>query len=308
MVWPLCWQLWTTIGVISIILVGNLLIGWNAAVASAPVFAGASVALLIVNQALSDAGLTATIGAIVITIFATQKFIGVPLASYCLQREANSFLKDPEKVKKWAALTESSGNTQALNRPLSMFSRMDKPAINLAKLCLVASLSNFTAQLTKGTINYLVIALIFGIVFTELGFLQKNSLAKTESNFMINFTTIMTVFSSLSQVTPMQLLSNLPSVLIVMCIGSAGVILAGIITGKLLRQNSKLCIALGITCTFGFPTTVLMSHEIADNVGRTKEEVTALENYILPKMTVAGFITVTIGSVILAGLVVPLLR
>ena len=34
----------------------------------------------------------------------------------------------------------------------------------------------------------------------------------------------------------------------------------------------------------------------------------ALRNYILPKMTVAGFVTVTIGSVILAGIIVPLLK
>ena len=40
---------------------------------------------------------------------------------------------------------------------------------------------------------------------------------------------------------------------------------------------------------------------------KSDEEKSALRNYLLPQMTVAGFITVTIGSVILAGIIVPLL-
>ena len=64
---------------------------------------------------------------------------------------------------------------------------------------------------------------------------------------------------------------------------------------------------MGITCTFGFPTTVMLSEEIANGVGTTDEEKAALRNYLLPQMTVAGFITVTIGSVILAGIIVPML-
>lgn len=41
-------------------------------------------------------------------------------------------------------------------------------------------------------------------------------------------------------------------------------------------------------------------------MGTTDEEKTRARNYLPPQMTVAGFITVTIGSVILAG-ITPLL-
>ncbi len=169
-------------------------------------------------------------------------------------------------------------------------------------------LSNFLSELTNGTVHNLVIALVLGVAFTELGFLKRNSLAKTDSNFLIMFATIMTVFASLANVTPKSLVNNLLPVVIVMVIGTLGVILAGFISGKVLKESPWICIALGITCTFGFPTTVLMSNEIAESMGRNAEEMKALSNYILPKMTVAGFVTVTIGSVILAGLIVPLLR
>ena len=297
-----------TVGVVGVILIGNQLIGWNEAVASAPVFAGAAVSLLVVNQALTDLGLLETIGVIVITIYATQKFFGVPLASFCLQREAKSFLGKTEKISYYANLLEEKGNHIEKKRPLAYFSKSDKPVYNLVKLALIASLANFLSELTNGAIHNLVIALVLGVVFTELGFLKKNSLAKTDSNFLIMFATIMTVFASLANVTPKSLVNNLLPVVIVMVIGTLGVIVAGFISGKVLKESPWVCIALGITCTFGFPTTVLMSNEIAESMGRNEEEMKALRNYILPKMTVDGFVTVTIGSVILAGIIVPLLK
>ena len=68
-----------------------------------------------------------------------------------------------------------------------------------------------------------------------------------------------------------------------------------------------LAVSLGITCTFGFPTTMLISQEVATAMGETEEQRKALLNYLLPKMLVAGFVTVTITSVVLAGFVVNIL-
>ena len=42
-------------------------------------------------------------------------------------------------------------------------------------------------------------------------------------------------------------------------------------------------------------------------MGRTEAEKAAILNYLLPKMLTAGFITVTIASVILAGVAVRFL-
>ena len=42
-------------------------------------------------------------------------------------------------------------------------------------------------------------------------------------------------------------------------------------------------------------------------MGETEDQRKALENYLLPKMLVAGFVTVTITSVVLAGFVVNIL-
>ena len=75
----------------------------------------------------------------------------------------------------------------------------------------------------------------------------------------------------------------------------------------MLKLPFLLAIALAITCTFGFPTTMLVSQEVSEAMGETPEQKQALLNFLLPKMLVAGFVTVTITSVVLAGAVVNIL-
>ena len=65
--------------------------------------------------------------------------------------------------------------------------------------------------------------------------------------------------------------------------------------------SREMAIALGMTCTFGFPTTMILSQEIAASAGQTETEQVALENYFLPKMITAGLVTVTLVSVFFAG-------
>ena len=89
--------------------------------------------------------------------------------------------------------------------------------------------------------------------------------------------------------------------------GVAGTVVVGFVCGKLLRLPFGLAVSLGISCTFGFPTTMLIPQEVAEAVGTTQEEKNAILNYLLPKMLTAGFVTVTIASVILAGVAVRLL-
>lgn len=87
----------------------------------------------------------------------------------------------------------------------------------------------------------------------------------------------------------------------------AGLCLAAALCSRLFRMPFPLAVSLGITCTFGFPTTMLISQEVAEAMGETEEQRKALLNFLLPKMLVAGFVTVTITSVVLAGFVVNIL-
>ena len=170
----------------------------------------------------------------------------------------------------------------------------------LAKLGLVATLSFYAAKLTGGHVHYLVMCLILGTVFFALGFLDKGILGKTQSSGLIIFFVTIVIFSN-------QVLSVLPPLLWSAVLGVAGLCVAAALCSRLFRMPFTLAVSLGITCTFGFPTTMLISQEVSTAMGETEEQRKALLNFLLPKMLVAGFVTVTITSVVLAGFVVNIL-
>ena len=150
-------------------------------------------------------------------------------------------------------------------------------------------------------------ALLFGILFSELGFLEKSILPQTESNGMIVFTTTVIIFTNLANTTPQQLIDMLVPLILLLVVGVVGVGVAGIILSKVLHMAPGMAISLGLTCTFGFPTTMFIPKEVANAMASNEEERMAIENYMLPKMVTAGFVTVTISSVLIAGVVVKML-
>ena len=95
--------------------------------------------------------------------------------------------------------------------------------------------------------------------------------------------------------------------LVLLLVGVIGACVAGVILGKALHVAPGLAISLGLTCTFGFPTTMFIPKEVANAMSSNEEERAAIENYMLPKMVTAGFVTVTISSVLIAGVVVKML-
>jgi hypothetical protein len=58
---------------------------------------------------------------------------------------------------------------------------------------------------------------------------------------------------------------------------------------------------------FGFPGTYIIPEEVAKAHGKTEEERAYLLGMFLPKMLVAGFVTVSIASAFVSGFMVKLL-
>ena len=248
----------------------------------------------------------AYVGTFCLVLLVTQKFFGIPIASVALRHLARQLREEGEFVRRNCEASEEAVQA-ARKKPLAMPSVLDKPSVYLAKLGLVATLSFYAAKLTGGHIHYLVMCLILGTVFFALGFLDKGILGKTQSSGLIIFFVTIVIFSNLGATTPQQVLSVLPPLIWSAVLGVAGLCVAAALCSRLFRMPFTLAVSLGITCTFGFPTTMLISQEVATAMGETEEQRKALLNYLLPKMLVAGFVTVTITSVVLAGFVVNIL-
>ena len=76
---------------------------------------------------------------------------------------------------------------------------------------------------------------------------------------------------------------------------------AACICGKIFGIEPNLAIVMCLTCMYGFPATMYLSKEVAEVTAENETEKQAIENYLLPKMNIAGFVTGNFATV-LAGI------
>lgn len=278
-----------------IVLVAVLVQHKDFGIVGAPIFAGGNAATLVLLNAMraKNMELLSTYALAVLTF---QNIVGIPIATYALRREARHLLATGTLR---ATTSEQVATTR--RRPLQLSPMFDTPIINLAKLGLVASMSFGISLLIHGVVNYLVLCFVMGIIFNQLGFLEDHMMGKTASSGMITFLVTIVIVASLAEITPQTVLSVMLPLLGCLVVGTIGVLLTSLISARFFNVSREMAVALGMTCTFGFPTTMILSQEIAASAGQTTEEQVALENYFLPKMITAGLVTVTLVSVFFAG-------
>lgn len=281
---------------------GTPILGKEYAVAAAPPISGGVVAAIIMGEVATAKGFND------IAVFATilvvvQGFFGYPIASYFLNKEAKLILKRKNEFTQ-ENLTTSNSKGQAVSRkkiipPLPK--ELQTSFVLLAKLSLTALLSFKLAELTNNIIHPYVMCLLVGIIACEIGFLERDILTQSNSSGLAMVGLMAVIFSSLAKATPDMILSLLFPIVASLTLGTIGIIIFSAIVGKLLCISPSMSIAIGSSALFGFPGTYIISNEVATANAKNEEEKQMILAEILPKMLVAGFITVTIASVILAG-------
>lgn len=281
---------------------GTPILGKEYAVAAAPPISGGVVAAIIMGEVATAKGFND------IAVFATilvvvQGFFGYPIASYFLNKEAKLILKRKNEFTQ-ENLTTSNSKGQAVSRkkiipPLPK--ELQTSFVLLAKLSLTALLSFKLAELTNNIIHPYVMCLLVGIIACEIGFLERDILTQSNSSGLAMVGLMAVIFSSLAKATPDMILSLLFPIVASLTLGTIGIIIFSAIVGKLLGISPSMSIAIGSSALFGFPGTYIISNEVATANAKNEEEKQMILAEILPKMLVAGFITVTIASVILAG-------
>lgn len=300
----------TILGIgIFVYIMGTPIIGKEYAVSAAPPIAGGVVAGIMVGEAAKAKGLE-TIVVFATLLVVVQGFFGYPIASICLSKEAKRIskeLKDGEiGVKKEELVVKlEKQNNKKLLPPLPK--KFQTPSILLAKVGLATLLSFKIASLTNGVINKYVVCLIMGIILKEIGFLEEDILTKANSFGLAMGSITVVIFSNLVSATPEMVLFLLKPIVISLVLGVIGIALGSIPLGKFLGYSWSMAFSIGITALFGFPGTFIISQEVANAEGKTEEEKQYILNEILPKMLVAGFVTVTIASVVLAGVMVKII-
>lgn len=289
------------------------LVGKEYVVAGLPPLTGGIVAATMMNQAALEKGLMSA-AVLAIAMYVCQGFAGYPLTAIMLKKEGKKLLAQfrsgKDAIGSEVVIDEEAGNVQVEEVEKKKLipavpEKYMSTALILAKLTLSAYIANRLSVITG--LNQAVWALILGIILTEIGFLDKDSLNKAKSYGFLMFVLMVYVFSGLKDATPEILLGALGPMVLIIVVGVIGMAITSIIAGKVLGISWNMAFAVSLTALYGFPPNYILTEECVKALAENPKEHEYLMSKMLPMMIVGGFITVTITSVVIAGLFVDLL-
>ncbi len=283
----------------------------NYVIAGLPPLTGGIVAATTMMNAANEAGLTSA-AVFAIVIYCVQGFAGYPLTAICLQLQGKKMLREYRSgaVKVDAGVSgaseEVSDNAKSKKKLIPPLpAKWNSTAIMLGKLGLVAWLATMLGSIefpVIGTISGAVWALVLGVMFTTLGFLEENTLNKANCYGILIFALMAYVFDGLKDCTVEMLASIIVPMIILIVVGIIGMAILCFIVSKILKMDFLLAFATALTSFYGFPPNAIITESTCTALAKTPEEKDYLMGKVFPAMIVGGFTTVTITSVIIAGI------
>lgn len=300
------------VGILAVALtIGSLLFGREMALTAAPPISGGMVAAILVQQAATAAS-KPEIAGFAMLVYASQKFVGLPIATWAINKELESKMISGDFNQ--GSVKEESVKSESVE--LLLPKKYRTLFINFASLAVVVAVAQLFAEMTaipgsKPT-NYIVHPavsyLLFGLLATKVGFLPKKTLTKTMSKGFILYAALFLLPGSLAKISPAMFLQMLPAIFGMLILCALGIAIISVLVGKVFNYSKHLSIACAITCMLGYPVTEILTNECVGNIkdANAEQKEQAL-NYMLPKIVIAGFATVTIASVIFAAVVAPII-
>ena len=283
-----------------------------------PPLTGGLVAATIMSDAAREKGL-AEAAVFAISMYCIQGFAGYPLTSIVLKIEGKKMLSEYRSGNRGTAATgkidDVNGKIVSEATPKKKLipelpTKWNSQVVMLGKLGLVCWLATLMAKIPVpviGSISGLVWGLILGIIFTSIGFLDENILTKANSYGIVMFALLMFMFNGLKDCTP-EMLSNIifPMAALIV-VGVIGMAIVVFFAAKPLKLSFPMAMATALTALYGFPANAIITETTCNNLTDDADERAYLMGRMFAPMIVGGFTTVTITSVIIAGIFVGLL-
>lgn len=296
-----------TISCVLMLVAVPIFFNYETAVAGAGPLTGGIIAYLVTAEGLQAQGLTALV-AIPAIILSLQQLIGMPLSSWMLRRHGLKLLKDMDENKAFVAATvaeEAAEEEPAKRKSLFPEKLMESHFFVLFLIFIGSALAVWFGELTG--ISYSLFGLAIGIIGSAIGFFPDKALERSNGFSIAMVGLIFVVMESLVDVTVADILAVLPAVSAILIIGTIGLLLGGFIGSKLFKWDYNKGVPVVLTAMYGFPGDYLITQEVSRSVGRNKEEEAMILNQLLPPMLMGGFASVSIGSVVIASILVQTL-
>ena len=277
--------------------------GLDMAISSYPCLVGGLVATNLVNETLMNKGLE-DLAVTIVLMLSMQTFVGMPVMSFGARKECERLLSDYRTGKIIAA--DPKQDAIAKSTPTTSNALIDRipakyntPILHLASCLFLGALASSIAKYTSSITN--------GILFKQLGLLAKEPLAKAGvlSFFMMAMMINMRV--SFAKITPMGLVERLWPIAFCIIIGAIGVLLFAIPMGKKLGISSGLIMAITMGSYAGYPLNYQVCMEVITLLAQSPEEEEYLKDHVLQKVIIGGVVSVSLASVIIAGVMVSML-
>ncbi len=293
--------------------IGRLIVGKEAIIAATPPLTGGIVAAIMMSDAATAKGLT-SMAVLAIVMYVMQGFAGYPLTALALKKEGSRLLDIYRNNKEGLAELSSQQTAAAFEKEKSKLQfipplpeKYQTVFVLITKLALVAWASVAFANLINQFISPYVLCLIFGVIAAEIGFLERKPLVKSGSFGWLMISLMAYIFAQLAKATPAMLMEIAGPLVIIIVIGVTGMGAACMLVGKSLGYSKEMAFALSLTALYGFPPNYILTEEAVNALAETPEEKEFLMDQMLPKMLVGGFTTVTVVSVILAGIFIKMM-
>ncbi|HEX5565249.1 MAG TPA: hypothetical protein VFX34_09815 [Sporosarcina sp.] len=280
-----------------------LIFDYPTAVAGVGPISGGIIALIITSEKLKELGLTSLV-IIPALIVAFQGLMGMPLAMNFMRRYA---VKIQENIDNGTFIPMVSEADTLKEEEKSKKQGPFRSSTTLKLFFIFVGAAVGVALGTVTPIHYTLWCLAIGVIGLKIGVFEPKTLEKANSFTITMIGIIFVVIGSMAGVTPSQVLSNLPSILLILVIGTFGIALGGFLMSKLVKWHPYKGMPVALTALFGFPGDYILCEEVSRSVARNEKEAKAIFDELLAPMLIGGFTTVTVASVVIAGILVQTL-
>ncbi|MCW2255150.1 ABC-type multidrug transport system fused ATPase/permease subunit [Providencia alcalifaciens] len=316
---------WKTIvislsGILGIIvftfIVGITLFDMNTVLVAIPPLVGGIVSSLIMSKGAADAGLI-DLAVFAIVIYVMQGFAGYPLTAIMLKREGRRVLEKYRNGQWKESLSveddtgvdikTTSSSEDAMPRLFKKIpSHYNTAYFKFLRLAAIGYLAYLVSSWTAPIISIspFVLCLLFGVVASSLGFLERQPLQKANGFGFAIMALMLFIFDTLNHATPDMLMRLVYPLVVLIVAAVIGMYLASWIVGKILGVSKEMAFAVSLTALYGFPADYIITNEAINALTKDEKEREVLTGHMLGPMLVGGFISVTIVSVVLAGIMV----
>lgn len=290
--------------------IGRLLFGWETVVAATPPLTGGIVAAIMMSDAFAAMG-KQDLAVLAIVMYVMQGFAGYPLTATCLKKEGRRLLSLYRSGKMTEEKSENISKNTIKRSKYAIFpplpEKYQTTYMYLAKLGLVAWAAVSFAAVTNEVVSKYVVCLLFGVIASEIGFLERKPLNLSGSFGWLMTSLMAYIFAQLAKATPEMLLQIVVPLVGIIIIGVIGMGVFTALLAKRLGYSKEMAFAVALTALYGFPPNYILTDEASKALAETPEEKEFLMDQMLPKMLVGGFTTVTIVSIFVAGIFIKFL-